>query len=113
MEVRSSFATRPVCTVTTPLFTWYTLNQAMPPSTSTMLAPIPTFCHVFIALTLRPAPRGMTVVLQHRYEIRADDTKCFSFRRTCGQKGRRPYDNSEVYTLSCDHFSRAYSDVQR
>src|SRR6266852_8347837 len=54
----SWFATLAVCTVTTPLFAWFTLNRTIPPSTTTAPAPIATLCHVFIRfpfdLPLRP-----------------------------------------------------------
>src|SRR5260370_21664895 len=61
MDTRLSwFATLAVCTVTTPLFAWFTLNSTIPPSTTTAPAPIAILCHVFIRfpfeLPLTPQP---------------------------------------------------------
>src|SRR6266566_6190049 len=54
-ETRFSwFATLAVCTVTTPLFAWFTLNITIPPSTTTAPAPIATLCHVFIRFLFEP-----------------------------------------------------------
>src|SRR6266566_5918240 len=54
-ETRFSwFATLAVCTVTTPLFAWFTLNRTIPPSTTTAPAPIATLCHVFIRFLFEP-----------------------------------------------------------
>src|SRR2546425_5505200 len=54
-ETRFSwFATLAVCTVTTPLFAWFTLNRTIPTSTTTAPAPIATLCHVFIRFPFEP-----------------------------------------------------------
>src|SRR3989441_2106550 len=101
-ETRFSwFATLAVCTVTTPLLAWFTLNNTIPPSTTTAPAPIATLCHVFIrfpfALPLRrrtpkllprtlfqyiprsinPAGTQMSVQLPLPY-IRPFGSKCFA-----------------------------------
>src|SRR5260370_12587715 len=72
-----------VCTVTTPLLAWLTLNSTIPPSTTAAPTPMPTFCHVFIAFLFAyesDNPNGYTkpCVPSLLLYIRSYTAECFA-----------------------------------
>src|SRR6516225_11603782 len=79
----SCLATLAVCTVTTPLLAWFTLNQTIPPTTAAAARPLATFCHVFIPFLSRSllettCTQGFCDAVLRLKLIRPARVKCFA-----------------------------------